>query len=94
MACGGCCTSPPRGAAFTSKRDLPLKRFDQLGQQVRSQLRVRNAILQLVVLLRCQGVFRHNVEVKSSIALDEEDAIRGGVAAGCVPIIAARLHQV
>jgi len=49
---------------------------------------------QVVLLLRCQRVLRHNMEVKSSIAFDEEHAIRGGVAACCVSIVAARLHQV
>ena len=49
---------------------------------------------QVVFLPRCQRVLRHHVEVKSSIAFDEEHAIRGGVAACCVSIVAARLHQV
>jgi ATP-dependent DNA ligase len=38
------------GAAFTSKRGLPLKRFDQLAREVRDQLRVRDAILDGEVL--------------------------------------------
>lgn len=49
---------------------------------------------QVGLLLRCWCVLRHNVEVKRSVALDEEHAIRDGVAACCVPIVAARLHQV
>ena len=39
-----------RGAAFTSKRGLPLKRFDKLAREVRGQLRVRDAILDGEVL--------------------------------------------
>ena len=34
----------PIGATFTSKRGLPLKRFDQLAREVRHQLGARDAI--------------------------------------------------
>src|ERR687896_2246945 len=40
----------PSGAGFTSKRGLPLKRFDQLAREVRDHLRVRDAILDGEVL--------------------------------------------
>jgi bifunctional non-homologous end joining protein LigD len=41
----------PSHAAFTSKRGLLLKRFDQLARDVRDQLRVRDAILDGEVLV-------------------------------------------
>ena len=40
----------PAGAVFTSKRNLPLKRFDELAREVRDQLQVRDAILDGEVL--------------------------------------------